>query len=75
MKANLKKYLILIERTKHGYLAFSPDLDGCTALGTTPDEAKRNMQHAIQTHLYWLAKDGLPIPRPRYRSSYVEVNA
>lgn len=70
----MNKYVILIERTKEGYLAFSPDLEGCTAIGDTPEEAKRNMHRAIEAHLYWLAKDGLPIPKPRYKSSYVKVS-
>jgi Uncharacterized conserved protein len=71
----MKKYLILLERTRQGYLAFSPDLEGCTATGSTPEEAKQNMEQAIKAHLYWLAKDGLPIPPPRYRSSYIKVSA
>ena len=75
LKHSMKKYLILLERTRQGYLAFSPDLEGCTATGSTPEEAKQNIEQAIKAHLYWLAKDGLPIPPPRYRSSYIKVNA
>jgi hypothetical protein len=31
----MKKYLIVVEKTGTGYSAYSPDLDGCVATGKT----------------------------------------
>jgi len=32
------QYLIVIEKTPSGYSAYSPDLDGCVATGSTKQE-------------------------------------
>jgi len=34
----MTKYLIVVEKTGTGYSAFSPDLPGCVATGTTREE-------------------------------------
>jgi predicted RNase H-like HicB family nuclease len=60
----MKKYLIVIEETGTGYSAYSPDLDGCIATGTTREEVEREMQEAIAFHLEGMAQSGEPIPEP-----------
>ena len=35
------KYLIVFEKTGTGYSAYSPDIDGCVATGSTKDEVER----------------------------------
>ena len=47
----MKKYLIVVEKTGTGYSAYSPDLDGCVATGKTREEVEREMQEAIAFHL------------------------
>jgi predicted RNase H-like HicB family nuclease len=69
----MKKYLVVIEKTATGYSAYSPDLDGCVATGTTRDEVEREMQEAIEFHLEGMARSGESIPEPRTYSRYVEV--
>jgi predicted RNase H-like HicB family nuclease len=71
----MKKYLIVIEKTGTGYSAYSPDLDGCVATGKTRDEVEREMQEAIAFHLKSMAQSGQPIPEPQTHSRYVEVSA
>jgi predicted RNase H-like HicB family nuclease len=73
--ASIKKYLIVIEKSAAGYLAWSPDLEGCTATGETKQNAQRSMEEAIKMHLYWLHIDGFPIPEPNSRAGYVEIAA
>ena len=34
------KYLTVIEETKTGFSAYSPDVDGCIATGSTKHEAR-----------------------------------
>ena len=31
----MKKYMIIFEKTETGYSAYSPDVDGCIAVGDT----------------------------------------
>ena len=71
----MKKYLIVVEQTETGYSAYSPDLDGCVATGSTRAEVESQMQEAIACHLDGMARNGDPIPEPNSYSAYVEVPA
>ena len=56
------KYLIVIEKTKTGYSAYSPDLEGCIATGATLEEVEKRMKEAIEFHLEGLREEGYEIP-------------
>jgi predicted RNase H-like HicB family nuclease len=71
----MKKYLIIVETTKTGYSAFSPDVPGCGSTGTTKDEVERNIQEAIEFHLEGLREEGYEIPEPSTYSSYIDIAA
>ena len=60
------KYSIIVEETKTGYSAYSPDVAGCVATGETKDEVERNIKEAIEFHL-----EGLRLEN----SNYVDVTA
>jgi len=68
------KYLIVIEKTKTGYGAYSPDLDGCIATARTRPAVRKLMREAIQFHLEGLREQGCRAPRPTSTSAYVEVS-
>ncbi len=44
-------FLIIIEKGETSYGAYSPDLPGCFAVGSTREEAERLMYEAMQEHL------------------------
>lgn len=67
------KYLIVIEKTKTGYGAYSPDLDGCVATAKTRPAVRKLMREAIQFHLEGLREEGRRLPRPTTTSAYVDV--
>ena len=69
------KYLVIIEETKNGYSAFSPDLPGCVATGSSKKEVEKNMKDAIAFHVEGLGQEGLEIPQPHSSSTYLEVPA
>lgn len=50
-----------------GYIADIPDLSQCSAFGTTPEEALREVLQAKQAWLEAARASGKPIPEPRYR--------
>ena len=70
-----KRYLIVMERTSTGYSAYSPDLPGCVATGSTELEVEQRMREAIELHLAGLRQQGEPVPEPQSSSSYVEISA
>ncbi len=71
----MTRYLIIIEETSTGFAAYSPDLPGCVATGSTHEEIKREMHGAIEFHLEGLRLAGEPIPEPRSQASWCEIAA
>ena len=68
------KYLIILEESKTGFSAYSPDLPGCIATGETLESTETNMREAIEFHIEGMLQDGLEIPPPVSRASYYEVS-
>jgi predicted RNase H-like HicB family nuclease len=50
-----------------GYIADIPDLSHCSAFGSTPEEALREVLQAKQAWLEAARTSGKSIPEPRYR--------
>ena len=50
-----------------GYIAGIPDLQACSAFGSTPEEALREVEMAKAAWLEVARESGKPIPEPRYR--------
>ena len=71
----MRRYLILIEPSASGLSAYSPDLPGCVATGTTRAEVEQNMRDAVEFHLDGLHESGEPVPPPSTFAAYVEVAA
>jgi predicted RNase H-like HicB family nuclease len=69
------KYLIVIEKSKTGYSAYSPDVPGCVATGSTKSRAEKAMREAIEFHLEGLRAGGQKVPSPRSSSAYVDISA
>ena len=58
-----------------GYIADIPDLEVCSAFGTTPDEALKQVELA---KIAWLAAalaEGKSIPQPKYKPVIYQVAA
>ena len=70
----MRKYLIILEKTKTGFSAYVPDLPGCVATGDTLQETEKLIREAVEFHLEGLRADGLPIPPPTSQVEYVEVS-
>jgi predicted RNase H-like HicB family nuclease len=45
------------------YSAYVPDLPGCVATGSTPDEVEA-IREAIELYLDGMREDGTPVPLP-----------
>jgi predicted RNase H-like HicB family nuclease len=67
------RFLIVIEKTKNNYSAYSPDLPGCVATGKTREEAERNMHEAVEMHVQGLIEDKLPVPESNTYAEYIAI--
>ena len=69
------RYLIIIEGDNEANSsAYSPDIPGVAATGSTQDECERELRDAIAFHLEGLAQDGEPVPEPHSTASYAVVD-
>ncbi|MCX6274671.1 MAG: type II toxin-antitoxin system HicB family antitoxin [Bacteroidetes bacterium] len=59
----MRKYLIILEKSKTGYSAYVPDLPGCAATGTTKSQVEKLIYDAIEFHLEGLKEFKQPIPK------------
>jgi predicted RNase H-like HicB family nuclease len=66
-------YLVVVEKAKHNYAAYVPDLPGCIATGSTLEEVHANIRSAIAMHIEGLREDGLPVPEPQTQAEFVEA--
>ncbi len=69
----MHRYLVIIEKAKRNYSAYSPDLPGCVATGATIKQVQKNMRAAIALHLQGLKEDHLAIPEPTSLAEYIAV--
>ena len=68
-----RMYAIVIERSDTGLSAYVPDLPGCVAAGETEYDVRELIREAIRLHLESMKADGLPVPEPSARVTYVGV--
>ncbi|MBI5527119.1 MAG: type II toxin-antitoxin system HicB family antitoxin [Deltaproteobacteria bacterium] len=69
----MHRFLVVIEKAKGNYSAYSPDLPGCVATGATREDTEKNMYDAIEMHVRGLEEDHLPIPKSTSVAEYVAV--
>jgi predicted RNase H-like HicB family nuclease len=69
----IERYLILVEgRQSSTYSAWSPDVPGCAATGSTIDECVDEMRGALRGHLAVMQEHGEAVPEPSGPGVYVE---
>ena len=67
------QYLVIIERSEHGYRAYAPDLPDCVALADTEAEVLHLIHESIHLYLEMMREERVSIPEPTARRAYVEV--
>ncbi len=58
---------IFYSEEDEGYIADIPDLKFCSAFGSTPEEALKQVQVAKSAWIEAARSEGKPIPPPRYK--------
>jgi predicted RNase H-like HicB family nuclease len=69
----MRKFLVIVEEGEDNFSAYSPELPGCVATGSTYDETLQNMYEAIQFHIEALKEDGLEIPYSTSSAAYIAI--
>ncbi|MCC4769504.1 type II toxin-antitoxin system HicB family antitoxin [Methanosarcina sp. DH2] len=69
----MHRFLVVIEKANNNYSAYSPDLPGCVATGSTREETEKNIYEAIEMHVQRLLEDNLPIPESESFAEYVAL--
>ncbi|HKV57679.1 MAG TPA: type II toxin-antitoxin system HicB family antitoxin [Ktedonobacteraceae bacterium] len=69
----MRRFLVIIEKGKHNYGAYVPDLPGCVATGKTLDEVKANMRGALKMHIEGMIEDQEPIPTSQTMAEYMDI--
>ncbi|MCH7873659.1 MAG: type II toxin-antitoxin system HicB family antitoxin [Planctomycetes bacterium] len=64
---------ILYSKTDGGYIADIPDFAACSAFGSTPEEALKEVQEAKAAWLDAAQAEGKPIPKPKYRPAIYQA--
>ncbi|MBY0477479.1 MAG: type II toxin-antitoxin system HicB family antitoxin [Chitinophagaceae bacterium] len=60
----MRKYLVVYEKTKTGYSAYVPDLNGVVATGKTRAIVGKNIYEAVQFHI-----EGMKLKKNAYTKS------
>ena len=66
---------VFYSEADEGYIADIPDLEACSALGATPEEAVREVEIAKRAWIDAAREAKRPIPEPKYRPAIYEVSA
>ena len=56
-----------------GYIADIPDLESCSAFGTTPSEALSEVERAKEAWIESARDAGKSVPEPRYRPAIYQT--
>ena len=67
----MQKYLAVIEKAPMNYSAFSPDVWGCVATGSTVEETVEQMERALQMHLESMIEDEEELPEAKGISQHI----
>jgi len=62
-KSSVYRFSVVIEKDKDGYIAFTPELQGCYSQGDTYEEAIENIRDAILLHVEDRLDSGEEVPQ------------
>lgn len=65
------KYLVIIEKGKGNYSAYSPDVPGCAATGKSVEQTLATMKEALEFHLEGMIESGESVPQPKGLNFYL----
>lgn len=71
----MRQYLVIIEKGKNNFSAYSPDVLGCVATGKTVETTVQQMTEALYFHLEDMFIQGEEIPDAQGLATHInEIN-
>jgi predicted RNase H-like HicB family nuclease len=70
----MKAYVVIIGKHGATYGAYSPDVPGCIATGSSIEAAREAMRDALTAHLEGMLEDGDELPAARGLAHYVRAD-
>jgi predicted RNase H-like HicB family nuclease len=67
----MTQYLVIYEQGPDSWGAYSPDLPGCIAAGSSREEVEQLMREAVEAHVDVLRSEGFAVPEPSSFPGYV----
>jgi len=64
-------YAVIIEGEGDSYSGYAPDLPGCVAAGSSPDDVEQLMREAVALHIESLRANGEVVPEPSVAAATV----
>ena len=64
---------IFFSEEDDGYIADIPDLESCSAFGSTPEQALAEVEKAKKAWIEAAQSADIPIPAPRYRPAIYQT--
>ena len=64
--------MVVVEKGDSNYSAYSPDVPGCIAIGSSIEDTLANIRSALEFHLEGMVRHGNPLPVPQTLSFYVQ---
>ncbi len=71
----MKTYPIILENAGPNWSAHAPDVPGVFGVGLTPEECEQDLRAGIETYLEYCRDNGIAVPEPAIKISYVQVAA
>lgn len=62
------RHMVVYDKGRSNWSAFSPDILGCGSVGVSLDETRANMHEAMRLHLDETIKASEPVPQARTTS-------
>jgi predicted RNase H-like HicB family nuclease len=69
------KYLVIYEKSAAGWAAYSPDLPGLEAKGSTLSEVKELIHQTMELHLGGLRQEGAPSLVSSVATKYIKIDS
>jgi predicted RNase H-like HicB family nuclease len=69
----MARILVIIEKGKNSYGAYSPDVPGCVAVADTREEVEQLMKEALQEHLQMMREEHLPLPQSQTEAQSMDI--
>ncbi|MGJ0485273.1 MAG: type II toxin-antitoxin system HicB family antitoxin [Methylomicrobium sp.] len=71
----MKYYVAIIEPSRNGFTAYSPDIPICSVKRSTEEGAKEALKEALKVYIQKMKQVGLETPESYCKTSIIEIKS